>query len=471
MKQGNPHGGPREWFRLATERLEQVNKWFLAAGMAAFVAVLLTVGFAERHRVSHPVVGPAGGAGVRASASITIGSPATQEGPHKRIKKVTVVSGDTLLGILADAGVAAADANNLLEALSSLFGPSDLQPGQTIALSFTGGPAGANERLSDVQIGVDSTRDIVATVVAPGEFTAQIVPQKVVYRPALVSGKVSTTLYEAAQAAGLPVSVLMDMIRAYSFDVDFQRDVHPGDVFSVIFNRVFDSSGRFLSDGNMVFAALSLAGVQREIYEYRTARGYVDYFDGSGQSVRKMLMRTPVQGAWISSVFGWRKNPINGYSEFHRGLDFAVPPYTPIMAAGNGTVVVVGRDQDYGNYVQLRHANGYETLYAHMIAFARGIQAGAVVSQGDVIGYVGTTGMSTGPHLHYEVIYQGVRINPANVVSPMGPVLTGVELRSFLSAKERVDQEYADLTGGSPIPAHQDGVAAHPHASANGSQG
>lgn len=452
MKKGFSLSGLKGFLLSAAETVGRIDERVFAAGVLVLIGLLLIPTFLSPKRDLHAVIGPAGG-----SVSETLGRPLVD--PNKVQEQVTVASGDTLLGILSKVGVNSADADGLVAALSPIFGPRDLQPGQTIHLSLTGAPEAGAKRLDAVQINVDSTRDIVASVIAPGEFNAKIIPQKVTYRPTLVSGTITTTLYGAAQSAGLPLSILMEMIRAYSFDVDFQRDVHPADTFQVVYRKAYDSKGRYLADGEMLFAALSLRGETREIYEFTTAQGYVDYFNSSGQSVRKMLMRTPVEGAWISSVFGWRKNPIYGYSEFHRGLDFAVPMNTPIMAAGNGTVVVAGYSKDYGNYVQLRHANGYQTLYGHMVAFARGIRVGSAVSQGQVIGYVGTTGMSTGPHLHYEVIYRGERINPATVVSPSGPTLSGEELARFERTREKIDSEYLALKAGGPLPAEVGNVA------------
>ncbi len=450
--------------RLA-QRIGRINEGLFAAGVVALIALLLIPTFRDQRHELHAVVGPAGGSAV-AAAPPAVPKP----DPNKLTEQVTVATGDTLLGILSHVGVESSDADGLVAALSPIFGPRDLHPGQTINFSLMRDPIAGTRRLEGVQINLDSTRDIVAAVVAPGQYDAKIIPQKVTYRPVLVSGTITSTLYGAAESAGLPLSILMEMIRAYSFDVDFQRDVHPGDSFQVVYQKTYDSRGRYLSDGDMLFASLTLRGKTSQIYEYKTERGFVDYFNSAGQSVRKMLMRTPVQGAWISSVFGWRKNPIYGYSEFHRGLDFAVPTNTPIMAAGNGTVVVAGWSNDYGNYVRLQHPNGYQTLYGHMIAFARGIHAGAVVSQGQVIGYVGTTGMSTGPHLHYEVIYRGERINPATVVSPSGPVLTGAELAGFERTKQKIDREYEALKAGKPVPASQGNVAeqAHPSGSSSG---
>jgi murein DD-endopeptidase MepM/ murein hydrolase activator NlpD len=447
----------KTWFSLswledvllsAAKKIGRRNGRLFAAGMVIVAGGLLILTLGSAHHDLHAVTGPAGG-----SMTQAVVLPARDS--HKVQKKVTVSSGDTLLGILSQAGVESQDAAGLIAALSAIFGPRDLQPGQTISLSLSGDPAGGLNRLEAAQIKVDSTRDIVAVVIAPGEFTAQVIPRKVAYRPTLVSGSITTSLYGAAQSAGLPLSILMEMIRAYSFSVDFQRDVHPGDAFQVIYRKAYDSEGRFLANGDMLFAALTLRGRTREIYEYTTSKGYVDYFNSAGQSVRKMLIRTPVEGAWVSSVFGWRKNPLYGYGEFHRGLDLAVPMNTPVMAAGNGTVMVAGYSNGYGNYIRLRHANGYQTLYAHMDGFARGIRVGSAVSQGQVIGYVGTTGMSTGPHLHYEIIYRGKRINPATIVSPSGPILSDESLAKFRINKERIDGEYTALKAGMPIPAAQ----------------
>lgn len=204
-------------------------------------------------------------------------------------------------------------------------------------------------------------------------------------------------------------------------------------------------NGDVVHQGNIHYAKLTLRDKGVPLYRYTTTKGNLDYFNAKGESVRKTLMRTPIDGARLSSRFGKRKHPILGYTRMHSGVDFAAPRGTPIYAAGNGTVVQSGRNGGYGNYVRIRHNGTYQTAYAHLSKFARGARRGARVRQGQVIGYVGTTGRSTGPHLHYEVLRNGRQINPRSVRIPSGEKLKGAELKKFLAMRDARDVEFAQL--------------------------
>jgi len=261
-----------------------------------------------------------------------------------------------------------------------------------------------------------------------------------------MAGEIDSSLYLAGRKAGVPDAMLAELIRAFSWDVDFQRDVREGDGFEVMFEQAVDADGRAVHAGPMRFAALTLSGKRHAIYLHTTGDGDTDYFDERGKSARKALMRTPIDGARLSSGFGSRRHPILGYTKMHRGVDFAAPQGTPIYAAGNGTVVAAGPNGAYGNYIQIRHNGEYSTAYAHLRAFARGVGKGKRVAQGQIIGYVGTTGRSTGPHLHYEILVRGARTNPMKVRMPSGRALAGDELKKFEETRDAVRARYAELT-------------------------
>jgi murein DD-endopeptidase MepM/ murein hydrolase activator NlpD len=195
----------------------------------------------------------------------------------------------------------------------------------------------------------------------------------------------------------------------------------------------------------VLFASLTLSGKKKAIYRFKGDDGHTEYFDEEGRSAQKALMRTPIDGARLSSGFGQRRHPILGYNKMHRGVDFAAPSGTPIYAAGNGTIVYAGRKGGYGNYIRIRHNGNYDTAYAHMTGFARGMRVGRRVNQGQVIGYVGTTGRSTGPHLHYEVLRQGQQVNPMRIRMPSGRTLAGAEMKRFQGLRAALDQRYALL--------------------------
>jgi murein DD-endopeptidase MepM/ murein hydrolase activator NlpD len=261
----------------------------------------------------------------------------------------------------------------------------------------------------------------------------------------LARGTIHTSLFEAASEAGVPPATLAEVIHAFSYDIDFQREIQPGDSFEVLFEHLYDENGKPVGTGDILYADLMLSGTTLRLYRYAPPGESPAFYNAKGESVRKALLRTPVDGARISSRFGLRHHPILGYTTMHRGVDFAVPKGTPIMAAGNGVVETEGRAGSYGNLVVLRHRNGYETAYAHMSRFARGIKRGTYVRQGEVIGYVGATGRATGPHLHYEVRIGGKAVNPLNVKMPSHERLTGRTLVAFLAATRSIDHELLAL--------------------------
>ncbi len=361
---------------------------------------------------------------------------------------VRVGRGDTLMGILLASGLAQAEAHAAVSALREIYNPRNLRPGHELVLTFRTCSETLEEELFEgLKMQVDVDRNVLVQRRDNAEFAALEEQWELQSVPAVAHGVIDSSLYEAAVNSGLPVPVLMQMIRAYSFDVDFQRDIHPGDSFDVLFERQTDLEGMPVREGPVLYANLQARGRSMRIYRYTALDGETDYFNERGQSVRKTLMLTPIDGARLSSGYGMRRHPILGYSRMHKGLDFAAPRGTPIMAAGDGVVVEAGRKGNYGNAVVLRHPNEYRTLYAHMSRIARGVKSGARVKQGEVIGYVGSTGMSTGPHLHYEVLHRGKHVNPGSVVSPPGRTLAGKDMERFKQFTGELENQYAALAG------------------------
>ncbi|HYD32744.1 MAG TPA: M23 family metallopeptidase, partial [Azospirillaceae bacterium] len=274
-------------------------------------------------------------------------------------------------------------------------------------------------------------------------FGAEENEKKVERALVAATGTIRTSLYEAGVSAGVPVPLMMALIRAYSYDVDFQRDPQPGDTFAILFERYVTGDGAIARDGDLLYAELTLTGKVKPIYRQALRGGKVDYFNRQGESVRKALLRTPMDGAKLTSSFGMRRHPILGYSKMHKGADFGAPTGTPIFAAGNGVIEEAGPKGAYGNYIRVRHNAEISTAYAHMSRFARGTQRGVRVDQGDVIGYVGSTGRSTGAHLHYEVLKGNQQVNPMSVNLPIGKRLEGKELAAFQKTVRELDLEFA----------------------------
>ena len=250
-------------------------------------------------------------------------------------------------------------------------------------------------------------------------------------------GVIETSLYETMKKQGLSDLIINEVIRIYSFDVDFQRDIYEGDSFEILFSREKNEDGEIVKISDPEYLMLSSREVPLIYYLY-TNDEFSEYFDENGKGMTKSLMKTPINGARLSSSYGMRKHPISGYNKMHKGVDFAAPTGTPIFAAGNGVVEYAGRNGGYGKYVRIRHDSTYKTAYAHLNAYKKGINNGARVKQGDIIGYVGSTGKSTGPHLHYEIIVNGKQINPANLKLPSGRKLNKNQLEDFkLIMKEK----------------------------------
>ena len=278
-----------------------------------------------------------------------------------------------------------------------------------------------------------------------GSYTSEQIKKELTSGYARAEGTINSSLFLDAAQAGVPAPIIVEMSRMFSYSVDFQREIHPGDTFQVFFDRKYDAaSGAPVKEGDISFASLTILGKSHKLWRYKSADGTWDYFDENGRSMKKFLMKTPIDGARISSSFGRRKHPILGYTKMHSGVDFAAPRGTPIYAAGNGKVEIAGWTGGYGKFVRIQHANGYETGYGHMNGFASGIRPGVSVRQGQVIGYVGTTGRSTGPHLHYEISVRGKKVNPLGIKVPTGTQLAGKDLKSYKGARAKIMAQMAE---------------------------
>lgn len=360
--------------------------------------------------------------------------------PSKILRKVAVGPGDTLMQLLTDAGAEPQDSHQAIQALGQKFNPRKLKIGQEITLTFERlDESGDNYRLFEMALAPSVERE-VNVVRNDAGFRASETIREFNISHARVTGEITDSLYNAGVEAGLNSSLLAEFIKLFSFDVDFQREIQPGDSFEVFFERHLDEQGRAVKTGRIAAASLTLSGRELRYYYYRpNDGGDADYFTPRGQSVKKALLRTPIDGARLTSGFGKRMHPILGFSLMHKGVDFGAVSGTPIQAAGEGLVEVAGWNGGYGNYVRLRHGNGYATAYAHMTRI--NVKAGQRVRQGQIIGTVGSTGRSTGPHLHYEVLLQGKQVNPMNVRFPSGRKLEGSEYERFRRQVERIDGE------------------------------
>ena len=250
---------------------------------------------------------------------------------------------------------------------------------------------------------------------------------------------ITNSLYQTALGLKIKPNIIIEFARLYGFQVDFQRDIWKNDTFQIIYEEFLNRDGVLVETGDIIFANLNLQNQDLKLYRYEYEKNKIDYFDENGKSMRKTLMKTPINGARLSSSFGKRKHPILGFTKMHTGTDFAAPMGTPILASGDGQVVRAQWCGGGGNCVKIKHNRVYQTVYAHMSKFGRGIKKGVRVKQGQIIGYVGSTGLSTGPHLHYEVIENGRKINSQKLKLPSGKILKGDQRKVFEVNKIKID--------------------------------
>jgi len=260
----------------------------------------------------------------------------------------------------------------------------------------------------------------------------------------VVKNSIKNNLYSSAIEVGIEPNIIVEFARIFGFEVDFQRDIRKDDWFEILYEKFEDDNNKIRDTGKIIYASMYVNGEEINLYNFKY-NNVEEFYDIKGKSITKSLMKTPINGARLSSSFGMRKHPILGYNKMHRGTDFAAPSGTPIMASGSGTVTRARWCGGGGNCVKIKHNSTYETIYAHMKAFARGIKEGRKVKQGQIIGYVGSTGLSTGPHLHYEVIVNGKKVNSQKLKLPSGKVLKGEERKQFEIDRIKVDLKLAEL--------------------------
>ena len=260
----------------------------------------------------------------------------------------------------------------------------------------------------------------------------------------VVKNVIKNNLYSSAVDAGLEPNIIIEFARIFGFEVDFQRDIRQGDWFEVLYERFEDDNNKVRDTGKIIYASMYVNKQEINLYNFKFDNEE-EYYDIKGKSITKSLMKTPINGARLSSSFGMRKHPILGYNKMHKGTDFAAPSGTPIMASGTGTITRARWCGGGGNCVKIKHNSTYETIYAHMKAFAKGIKEGRKVKQGQIIGYVGSTGLSTGPHLHYEVLVNGKKVNSQKLKLPSGKTLKGEERKQFELDRIKIDLRLAEL--------------------------
>ena len=361
--------------------------------------------------------------------------------PREEILKIS--PGDTIAGALQKSGVSGAEAYRAVKSISKYYNPRLVKPGQAVSIQLD--PSSDGMSLAALHMKVDPVKELVVTKDDHDRFQSKIIEKEVVLKMKAAKASIDSSLYASAARAGIPASVIAEMIRLYSYEVDFQRDIRRGDAMEILYETYETEDGDFARYGNVLFASLKVGGTRIPIYRFEEKDGHAEYFREDGMNLKNTLMKTPIDGARVSSGYGMRHHPVLGYNRMHKGVDFAAPRGTPIYAAGDGVIERAGRNGGYGNYIRIRHANALETAYGHMQKIASGMKAGKRVKQGDVIGYVGTTGRSTGPHLHFEVLKSGKQVNPKSIKTDDREQLAGKRLQNFKSQMSVIKQKYATL--------------------------
>ena len=349
-------------------------------------------------------------------------------------KEVIVQKGDTLISIFTNLGLNRNQANDLFYALKKHYDPKDLRVGQKLFANITiNNHTGEVVRLNSFTIEPNIGQKVVAVLNEQNQYEVSDVKQELIKEINSAEGIINGNLSISMQDNGIPNRIVHNFISIFAYGVDFRRDVRKGDKFEIIYENYIDSDGKVVKSGDVLYAALILRKDKIAMYRFKDKNGGVDYYNEKGMALKKTLDKMPLamRNARISSPFGKRYHPILRRTKIHWGVDYAAPSGTPIFAGGDGVVQVAKYNGSYGNYIKIRHNSEFSTAYGHMKSYAKGIRPGVRVKQGQVIAYVGSTGRSTGPHLHYEVIQNGRRVNPRTIRASTGENLSGTNLANF----------------------------------------
>lgn len=367
--------------------------------------------------------------------------------PASYSRTVTIKSGDTLSTLMEN--VAVKGATDALKALKGHIDPRELKAGQAVTVNYNWAPD-AGERWASMEFAPTPLTRVVLRPTSNGGFKVDKVEKPLKGETRAARAKITSSLYADLHRAGVPDSIIAEFIKVYSYSIDFARDIWAGDSVELLYDVTRTDDGQFVKGENLLYATLTVRGKPNTIIRFNNNGGY-EYFDGKGEPVKKALLRTPVDGARVTSGFGMRRHPIQGYTKMHKGMDFGAPTGTPIFAAGDGVVSRANWFSGYGKYVSIKHNNTYSTAYAHMSLIA--VKPGQRVKQGQVIGRVGSTGNSTGPHLHFEIIKAGVQINPAKAANlSVGNKLVGKQLAKLEAVALSSRQNVQAIVGGAAKP-------------------
>jgi len=355
--------------------------------------------------------------------------------------KHKISKGETLDEILKKYQIPKEELINIKKSIDKKNKLNNLKPGLTINITIDK----SEEKIINFTFPISKTKKLnLVRNLEGSDFQSREIIKNLKKEVLFKEGKITESLYKSATKSDIKPGIIIEFARIYGFEVDFQRDIRKNDSYQIVYEIFQDDQNKVYETGNIIFANLILRGQENRLY-YFDKKKYEGHYDLSGKSIQKALMKTPINGARLSSSFGMRKHPILGYNKMHKGTDFAAPKGTPVMASGNGKIIKARWCGGGGNCIKIKHNSTYSTVYAHLSAFARGIKSGKRVKQGEVIGYVGSTGMSTGPHLHYEVIENGKKINSQTLKLPSGKILKNKNRELFEVTRIKTDVLISDL--------------------------
>ena len=353
---------------------------------------------------------------------------------YEKVEKI-VSKGETFLSILKEFNISEKKSFEIISEIEKLFDLRKLKIEEKILFYLD-----TNNSIKIIEFDKKINEKLIVSI----NNNSIKIENKILEKTSYQTSKefnINNSLYSDGLKNNLPQDILIKLIRLFSFDLDFQRDIKKNTLVSVSYEYDQIKDNDKLEYKDIFYALININGNKLEYFRFLTDDGFVDYFNKDGKNVKKSILKTPLDGARLSSNFGMRKHPILGYNKMHKGVDFAAPTGTPIYAGGNGVIEFIGNNGGYGKYIRIKHNNEYKTAYGHMSGFKKGLSNGTRVNQGEIIGYVGSTGRSTGPHLHYEIIFQNEQINPLKLKLPSGKVLKGDELSKFQREAKRI---YAD---------------------------
>ena len=364
-----------------------------------------------------------------------------KSGTKIKFDTIEILPGDNFAKVLKKSGIKGKDVDQIILKGKKIYDFSKIYAGDNVEVYHNY----EDEILNALEIRYQfNEEEILKINLENSSYIYKIDLIELIAIEVFAKGVIETSLYKAMKDEGLSEIIIEEMIRIFSFDVDFQRDIYKNDKFEILFTKYTNPEGKTVKIEDPKYLKLYSRGSPLEYFLYNNLE-FSEYFDEKGKGMTKSLMKTPINGSKLSSGFGMRKHPISGYDKLHKGVDFAAPRNTPVFAAGDGIIERSRKNGGYGNYIRIRHNSDYKTAYAHLASFGKGIKEGRRVKQGDIIGYVGTTGRSTGPHLHYEIIFRSKQVNPLKVRMPKGVKLKNNDYNIFIKARDRLDNIWDSL--------------------------